>query len=1256
MFEGISTGNLADTPPSSVPNSPSSARRNMSPETPTNPMPFTKSKSFSGHLPSAKQEQAEVSASRTPKSNKRKSGVAKKIERRQESEKKQLDKKESEKKDLELKELQPSKQKKMNGEVRDPAQSYLHSDSVVINAKKKSRFKLFKKKKKPLDRPHSPIFSNTSDSNMDDTMSVIISNKSDTTGSTILESTGCESPILGAGKESSNKVEKSDPLYSIANPEFRAESPENHGEFVRNSLTRRTAPPKMNESEEIVESSSCRRTTATHRQAVVLQTDSPEARSLLRSSLRGSKRSQTAALVKQHLNFRSEDNITTTPGTPKSSRIQIAKSSSQQALVTPHVSEAHVISKTVYSPKPKRAQKVKLESIDLLRDYQSKTVSEARVVQKKKCSPMPQRSKKLRLTQKGVNPLRISSSSESDTPPARPELPDNLDLLLYNGRKEAPVLKDDNKSMESSSLVSLNGDVKMDDILLVEKKTVDDSDEYISSEIVTNGIEKEVTRHLTNEINTADDSLVTPTDTSYRSASKEITTTPSSANRTFMYAKKDQERLSGTSSVYRTPDSNKSDLSFFTPNSSFTLNSSLTESKHTVRIPAKRPSDSAEGAAKRYSGDIDENAILNSTLDKSTIEIHPPVSPDRKSVKSKTPSVSETKTHKSANESNTSSAINNILARYRKTAETRENNKEVARENDKDLKGNCSPREKRSISQRSISGSDKTKKQASSQNRVKMMNNISNSFDKKIDKLVSKYYPKKDTDKETFARQKSVPSQLSSSDKRRISRSAGANRQLSTPSREPNKQLKNQSNDVAKQQNHQPLDVAKQLHSQSNDVAKQQSSQSVDVAKQQNGQIHDVPNQRHSQLLDVAKQQNNQSYDVAKERKSQSLDGAKQQNCQLPDNAKQQNSHLLDVAKQQNCSTREVSQELSNRSSEATKQRGRQSEDPMERTSSQSCEVKPSTPYSVWKQPNSLKHDVIEESETLSCGVFKQSPDLDVTLAIDTNGIKPPESQSSAVDSRKAYDVTSRDVRRYGALYYRDEVKHHPSTASRFYRRSASSPDFSRRASDTRPISAPRPVGVTRHSSDLTKQSRDVSRFRYSSGSSTISRDSFSGKPGFRNPAPSSKSLDNPPANCHNTSASPSNHAPTVSKSTKDPSNFGPSYRAPSKSDSTQNYSKDYRRSIKSIDLTQESRYSQAKPRENASLDREQKPLPSDNDVLSFDQSPDQQMSKEDLPAALWDKKDYNRYLRSLRYSSRYYYFLLVNMFYFKKLTFRKHV
>ena len=1199
----------------------------MSPRTPTNDNNIyhvPKSKSFSGHLPSSRNQQTDSDSTahnqpteRTPKSNKRKSGVAKKIERRQESEKKlQLDRKEAERKEVEVNDLQikysqPSNQKKMNGDAltRDSTASYLHSDSVVINAKKKSRFKLFKKKKKSLDRPHSPILSNTSDSNLDDTMSIIISNKSDTTGSTILEST----------KEESTKIkskfdEISDPLFAIANPEFVEKSPEKleTAEFVRNSLTRRTAPPKLNESEEIVESSSCRRVTATHRQAVVLKTDSPEARSLLRSSLRGSKRSQTAALVKQNLNFRSEDNLS---NSPKPSKVQIGKAFSQQALVTPLFNEAHVISKTVYSPKPKRAQKVKLENVETLNESMSVNVSEERVMQKKKCSPMPQRSKKLRLAQKGVNPLLMSSSSESDTPPARPELPKNIDLLLSKGnvdKNDSNALRSFNnrQSLRNNQSISSSDDMKTE-----ESSSAAENNFMVVIENNTSS-----NNGLANGIKEGDKYKVNMLSDSMNHASKDAKSVQSSNYRTFMYAKKDQERLSGVSSVYRTPDSDRNDQSFFTPNTTFTPNSSFTESKHSVRIPAKRRSDSAEGAAKRYSSDIDENLIHKSVpgIDKPTNDITSSVSLDKKTLK---PEISEANCNKVVDESATAATISNIIARYRKTPETKATTFDSSKDSDKECKkGSESPREKakRSISQRSTtsSGGDRSKKHASSQNKARVMSNISSSFDK----IVNKYYPKKVVDKDTgtYVRQTSVPSHLSAADKRRLSKTTAVNRQLSTPSTDTAKQTRSVSRDAGKLTKTAPRDPAKQNDTKPCEVSNQPSRKSRDMTK----------------LL---------------------LDNNKSDSKITPDGTKSPCSPLGIKTNQIISPSRGGSKPIT-----STRDPKVQSCDPNKRRGSQDRDVIKDT-ITHAKPPRTPSGDL----------AIIRSPlrDRKKSDPIQNGVTKPPGSPLSDRDATEVKlrdndgtETRSRDPKRYSASYYREEVKHHPSTASRFYRTSSSSSDTSspnKTINGTPPIRGTGGGGVSRRHSDITtrpsdvnrqssgddvikKSTSDVTRYRYSSGSSTISRDSFSGKPGFRSSVTINTTANGPKTPekyvlNHHSKSQPQSPMSPLAAPPKEPRRPSSNHGTPAKSSSSLNHTLAHENK-----KPQKPRSPKAANRNESS--RERKYLSRDSNRLSHDTngspardvSPDKHVPKEDLPASLWNKKDYSRYLQSLRYSSRY--------------------
>ncbi|XP_063689253.1 uncharacterized protein LOC134822278 isoform X3 [Bolinopsis microptera] len=778
----------------------------------------SKSKSFSGALPIRRDDQIEDNrngvlsptiCSKPKNGKKKKSGIAKKIERRMGS----------------VRSSKANSNKTESDVLIGPGvdQSLL-SDSFVINHKKKSRFKLFKKKKMSGSNPPSPLLTSASESNLDETASLIITNKPEPL--TEAESLSLRQPVPGK-----------DPLYTIANPEYKAESDSlsdttSTSSFVRNSLTRRTCPPNMHKSmmdstaeDLVVDSNSCRRVPSKviqnlSREAVVLQTNSPEARSLLRNSFRNSKRGSIAGSIKQSLDFEEDD--VSMPGTPKSSKVQISRASSQQALVNPSadvpVSEAHVISKAFYSPKPKRAQKVKLDSVEMMDVPGTNLVaSEATVVHRTSCSPLPQRSKKVRLSMCRRSPLNMSlefSSDDEETPPRRPELPRNLDLILSakpkpsleNGYKK-DVIETDSVPILPLQKVSSASSVSAPSISCVIPSQSDDlNTDNLALSLKSDGSEGNSKSQLLSN-------SLTISESSY-SSSADVFETKAGSNyyRTFMYAKRiavdpQQKRASlgqsFDSSEYHTPGTHRSTLTspseetFHTPNGSFENHRRV--SAPSMSVPAKRPSDTVDNCSSKRSSieleDIADKVSENiEEMFKATARLSsvPRTSEDEPSLQTPTKSVPVEKltTRKSepvlSNKANRvlnenmspkdHSSINKILEKYRRipTSPTSETTKSRTVQSMRD-------KPKRSISERQAKLSANAERRSSSSanphQRVKVIHQLSNSFDKTIDRLVNKYYPKRDSSR--------------NSPRSEVSKEVDLNRSLSTPTKDaPSKDKK----------------------------------------------------------------------------------------------------------------------------------------------------------------------------------------------------------------------------------------------------------------------------------------------------------------------------------------------------------------------------------------------------------------------------------------------------------------------------------
>ena len=782
MFESISTG--TSQPDLTPANKQEEEEEKKEVKLPNGHLKYAvKSKSFSGALPIKKDDQDQIKdydneivsptiPAKPKKGKKKKSGIAKKIERKMGS--------------VRASKSSLSKIDSDSVLVGPGVDQSLANDSFASNQRKKSRFKIFKKKKPGSGSTSpSPVLTSASESNLDETASLVITNKSDS----------LPNPKNSVFKKPESKK---DPLYTIANPEYKAESQDDSlsdatssSSFIRNSLARRTAPPKMHTSlmesspEDLVDSNACRRVPSKviqnlSREAVVLQTNSPEARSLLRNSFRNSKRGMNAGSIKQNLNL-NEDSVSL-PGTPKSSRVQITRASSQQALINPSsdgaASEAHLISKAYYSPKPKRAQKVKLDNVEVV-DTSATTqlAAEGTVVHRKSCSPLPQRSKKVRLSMSRKSPLNMSlefSSEEEETPPKRPELPKNLDLIL--GIKPKHPVQDQamKDTMETDSAPTLpvrriSSDSPLSAPLsspVVPSQPEDQTDKLASS-LKSDGSESNSKSQLLSNSLTISESSV--------SSSAEVFETKSGSNyyRNFMYAKRvptdplDQKRLSlgqvSETSEYHTPGTHRSTLTspseeiFHTPNQSF----DQIRPAATTAVPAKRSSEPVEnGTSKRSSVGLEE--IADQVLEniEQTLKMTSSKISSRTSDVQKTPSKSaqaekpvgrrsepvlSNRANRVLNENMSPkdhSSINKILEKYRRipSSPSPDISKSRPVESIRD-------KPKRSISERQARLTANAAKRSATSNpqqRVKMIHQLSNSFDKTIDRLVNKYYPKKD--------------------------------------------------------------------------------------------------------------------------------------------------------------------------------------------------------------------------------------------------------------------------------------------------------------------------------------------------------------------------------------------------------------------------------------------------------------------------------------------------------------------------------
>ena len=678
-----------------------------------------RSKSFSGVLPAKRPGQSLENGSATPvmpaKNKKKKSGVAKKIEKKHGSER-NLAKRAADRK----------------GEVicgpganDDPLLTVQLPDSLSINNKKKSKFKLFKKKKTP-SKPSSPTLNSASESSnptLNDTQSLIFSNKSDTMTSSATISS------------------KTDPLFTIANPGFKSETSvepdydmtmDTTNSFVRNSLNRRTAPPKMNRSVaedelELVDSSACRRDSHvvdTSREALVLQTNSPQARTLLRNSMRGSRRS----LGRESLDFR-------VPST-----IQIARTASQHALLNPPqaTEPGHVISKAVYSPKPKRAQKVKVDNVAMEDNSPSKAqlLTESVVIHRESCSPLPQRSKKVRLSQTRRSPARSTKSFSSDSD--CDFLPERPDILKLSDESPEPLLP------STLSLLASDSKDSLDSSRVRPKSLLSNSDSHYSSCELLN----------TERYRTFLYSKHSPVDPTLRRPSLPAVPSPDQPS---------PDQPSPHPSEYTTPASHNSTVrqsdQFYSPNQSFSDPKRWSTSSVPVKRPseaaiqeaaikeAKRPAQPAILVAKR-SSDLGLTDPLLSALRRTS----PPRaarSTEGLAVTGKCPRdtggperiepSAEHRLNRVLEEtmgSSDHSSINHILAKYRKPPSTSSdtNSPKPSQSSTNEGNRNLTPKEPLKLE----------RKTSNPQQRVKMITQLSNSFDKRLERLMGKYYQKKD--------------------------------------------------------------------------------------------------------------------------------------------------------------------------------------------------------------------------------------------------------------------------------------------------------------------------------------------------------------------------------------------------------------------------------------------------------------------------------------------------------------------------------
>ena len=240
------------------------------------------------------------------------------------------------------------------------------NDSLVL--KKKSRLNFFNRNKKPA------VYERT----------------------TSLTFTNATSPLPDLPKPQFIEQEFIEPEF-IESEFIESDDLDGGMQFMRNSFERATAPPNMSAEmsdamDEVIDSSLCRRpsTAAVNlsREAVVIKSDSPQARSLLRNSIRNSKRygapGKESPLVNENPVFvdtvtkDSSPTCVTKDSPPTSSfkeitpqspiigeRISLMTATPEKVLkksIQKETAEDHsFISKTICSPKMKRAERVNIK-------------------------------------------------------------------------------------------------------------------------------------------------------------------------------------------------------------------------------------------------------------------------------------------------------------------------------------------------------------------------------------------------------------------------------------------------------------------------------------------------------------------------------------------------------------------------------------------------------------------------------------------------------------------------------------------------------------------------------------------------------------------------------------------------------------------------------------------------------------------------------------------------------------------------------
>ena len=358
---------------------------------PNKPAPLERAKTESS-IPTLQLKQEVL----TPKSKAKKSGIARKIDKRREQQQKH----------------DTPRYRSSSGDSQKTPTNENKRDKpeAPTENKKKSKFKFFKKKtQQTLGRTTSLVLENIEKTNEKIKVSRSISTNPD-------------------------------PMFSIPQPDYVSEAENPPKSFRRDDFSRKTAPAKIKNSsqsdcelENLVDSSLCRSKVVQNlsREAVVLKTNSPEARNLLRNSLRGSKRSNltnimTSPIVKQNLAYKDDS--------PTTSKVQVSAISSPKA--TLNINETAVVKKNICSPKPKRAQRVLVDNVETNESSKPGSVVKAEfgIVKQAICSPKLQRPRKVivgrdRTLSNSSQDLE-SSSSESE-PPERPEPPkEDLDKLF----------------------------------------------------------------------------------------------------------------------------------------------------------------------------------------------------------------------------------------------------------------------------------------------------------------------------------------------------------------------------------------------------------------------------------------------------------------------------------------------------------------------------------------------------------------------------------------------------------------------------------------------------------------------------------------------------------------------------------------------------------------------------------------------------------------------------------------------------------